>query len=632
MRTRIHGKEGGSTIAPRHRRAVHCAMLLAGLGAAIGCSGTDAGDGASTSISGGTTGTLLAELPISSTHAVRFLELEAGHVVTVEVGVEGEAALRPELLRGTPTEVYRTVARTIGANEAPPAALAAAAAKPAAAALLVAAEAAPPPGAREASVGGPAQSNAARAPAATPNSDGTETVRSALDYVADGAWFRQTFASTSGDEVFYQLNTTWSHSGIIRTGYVESVCLAASQTATAIQTIYRWTGSTWVTDVSQTLQPRHWARYVDPAISTRQALCDGQGPDPHVDMTWIVNWATPTFNGVVDVVSNVKDWWTNDMEGFTHDDQFWYFTASPSHMWGGLHAFASSNPWPTYWSYPLSVPLGRAPAAPDCVAQNLMSGGCDTVMPSPSSLPGRYQLSPWVGIWNHFGDPTVTASPPRLYIPMEPSGGGATVNALGVFDISQKGNPVPMKYLTLPTNSPQTTEGGKGMAWVAYNSMDGFFYSSFFSNATALYVYALNNACSSPPCSLTYLGSIPFIGNNGSPITLSGIQGGKFSTKSSCVWSSCADDRGKLYLSYGYGFYVVDPDYKQWTASANTQMRKAWVRTTVSANSFDSDDEVEGIDVINNQIYQIMINNNDISLQNDAFYLKNYTLTAGSEL
>ena len=53
------------------------------------------------------------------------------------------------------------------------------------------------------------------------------------------------------------------------------------------------------------------------------------------------------------------------------------------------------------------------------------------------------------------------------------------------------------------------------------------------------------------------------------------------------------------------------------------------VRTAVAAN-VSGDNEIEGIDVLNGQVLLMMINNN--SLSNDGFYLKDYTLTAGSEL
>ena len=283
------------------------------------------------------------------------------------------------------------------------------------------------------------------------------------------------------------------------------------------------------------------------------------------------------------------------------------------------------------------VSVGNAPAGPDDLTRAELSYA--SALPSSSTLPGHYTANPWMFQYNHFGDPTTTANPPRLYIPLEATVAGETGKglAVGVFDISTPGNPIPMYTLQYPSTAlrdafPESSTNNEQILaasnpWLAYNPADGYFYSSSF-NPGYLEKYQISGR------SMTWLYQVPFVDTSLQGTPLSRIQGGKFSSN------------GKLYLTSdvdGGGVIVVDMDYQAFDSSNGLQKQYAVIRSRIPVLRQSGTlwyDEIEGLDILDSdgtgmpgitgQLHVIMMQNN--SLKNDAFYFKHFTVQDKSRL
>jgi hypothetical protein len=276
--------------------------------------------------------------------------------------------------------------------------------------------------------------------------------------------------------------------------------------------------------------------------------------------------------------NNDSHYWTEELQGITHDDANWYLASREHVMRFALTDDLHDNP---------NVRVGN----------------------------------PWASVWSHIGSPAYANA--TVVIPLERNGTGvahfeglyyvpqsptmATRAALGVLgtDLSAVGVAV---LPTPPAGTPDEQGGGDNCPWVSYNAKDGLFYSSAF-NANFIYAYSIQLN----PVRATFARAIPIVDTTGAPISLTHLQGGAIS------------DTNKLYVlsdAEAGAIYAID--------LANGQVQLAsWVDHDPS---FFVREELEGITIfdatgkgapgIEGQLHVLLLDN-DASKEDD-WYFKHY--------
>jgi hypothetical protein len=539
-------------------------------------------------------GTVLATVTLSATHSVTFSKLSTGRTVVFESGSEDDPPVEADVLRQGFVAAYRTWAKT---DRAPQVLITADAERIAAQGRTATLDVP----ALERAQGQAVPDGGHRAPVS--GADSSLLHAESINYTTDAAWFTRKFCSVDGvDGNWCPTNVGWANTGSVTTDYFDSTCLAASQTATAAFKVYYYDGSAWQNDYKITLQPRHYKRFIDTTNPIkRKATCTGADPDPHVDLSYLTRWAPAKLTALEDFPSNREADFTNDMDGVTHDDYgYWWFTGT---VYG-------SKAHGRLWSRARDVDIGNEP----------------------------HIYTQWRGTWNHFGDPVQTGG--VLYVPLEPgdhgTGVGSIVGGVGAFDIaSTPGTPIAITAMPLDAASPQATNHDPGLQfddgtahgpcpWIAYNRLDGLFYSSTY-NATVINKYRLET---SPDWHMVYVGNVPLKFPSGSKYWyLESVQGGKFATDDGM-------SSNRLYLTVDArpddqmnGIVVVNPYTGE--IEGNTEVDYDG-STSLGAREelegldiIDSDDPARAPDILNHgQIHVILVDNNNV--EKDGWYFKHF--------
>jgi hypothetical protein len=517
-------------------------------------------------------GDVLAEVELGKNHRALFIQGESGQVALVESGEIGSTPLDLSMLSGlTLLEKYRALTRLAMSSEnEPPAALVEANERSKVAAM--AGDVMPPP------AGFAEKLDASTNDREVSSSDYGVITSALIDYTADATWWRDNFCKSAGaDGVWCPTNMAWANSGWEPTMYFESVCLAASESASATHWVEYWNGSSWARDWSVTFNPRIWWRYVDETVVNRRGGCEGLNPSPHVHYSHRIRWATPSFAAASDYPFNRSFEAGNGLQGVTHDSSNWYFTAAKK-------VFSVTS---RIWKRAFTADLRYSPSL---------------------------VANPWEGTYNHFGDPVYVGG--RVYVPLEPSGGNGSDNgAIGVFDSNLNA----IGYAVIPSASPQVSGSGGPASWVAYNPKDGYFYSSRY-HTNKLHRYSIGVYSSAPRVRITYKDSIQIRDGNGNAMSDFGyVQGGKFSAS------------GKLYMTRWLangGIFVVDPNNGRYQKFIHVNYDKS------------DDEELEGLDLIDlsdgrapgisSHVHVVMIQVEGLS--NDDWYFKHFTVDNFSKL
>ncbi|MCP3100272.1 hypothetical protein LZ198_15485 [Myxococcus sp. K15C18031901] len=379
---------------------------------------------------------------------------------------------------------------------------------------------------------------------------------------SDALWWRDTFCGAAGmDEVFCPTNVGWADTGYRKTTYFETAGLAADFVGSAVFFLDGWNcvgTCSWKRLNTWNLQPRYYQRWILDTTGWFRSRIDVVAPSGRVDLAAKWRRAFPDLQVAGEFPSEVSPGYTDNLQGVTHDAANWYMT----------------NTTTLY-----KMPVGR----------NLAQGGYASIS---SGIPA--QLS----AYNHLGDLSYHAG--RLYVPIEGSTPG-----VAVFDT----NLTYIAHATLP--------GAADAAWCAVNPVDGKLYTSNFNDSVIRRYKIVWLGSTNPTVPLKvafeWEASLPIRDINGTPVSLSRLQGGEFSPK------------GNLYLVsdvVGRGVIGVD-------------VRTGRIQVELPVNFTGGEEELEGITIwdldsgiapgISGQIHVQMIDN-DFWNQDD-FYFKHYRVT-----
>jgi hypothetical protein len=295
-----------------------------------------------------------------------------------------------------------------------------------------------------------------------------------IDPQADAAWWLQTFCpSYDVDSAWCPTNMSWAHSGWRKTMYYDTSCMNTALTGTATCWLEHYNTSTGLWDRwgTATLNPRSWQRWwVETQGWTRSGI-DGTG----IHFTERFRNSPPVLTSLGNWPSNDAHYWTEELQGITHDSSNWYLASRTNIM-----RFALTDDLHNY--------------------------------------PNLYYANPWASEWKHMGSPTYANG--KVYVPLEKDGGSATRAAIGVFNTAL--NYYGTGTLPYPPSGIPDEQGANSCPWVAYNPRDGLFYSSGF-NPGWLYVYNIQGT------TVNYARAVRIADGNGNPIRLTHVQGGAFS-------------------------------------------------------------------------------------------------------
>lgn len=446
----------------------------------------------------------LAVVQLSPTYSVHFREIAPGEIVIVEEGAI-DAHDTPtnfdNLLSLSLPEAFARIAP----GQPVPAALTTAetrrAARRARGTSPPAKAVAPPITDSVSHVVKPSRSGAQAALITGDGPVATHTQAIEWDWEGERRWFEANFCSwTAADSVWCPTNASYASTSWRATMYYQTTLMNADFDAYTTGSIDRWScsgGCSWVRHATPIMAPRYWYRYTFETVGWYRSAASGA----RIHLSERFRHATPPFTAISDYPFDRSFDPANDMQGVTHDSNYWYFT--------NAHA---SWPWPlsSIWRVPVGTDLNQTPTL---------------------------TRNPWFLIYNHFGD--LVHVDGKLYVALEADGGGGPGGAIGVFNTALQ----PIGYRQIP--GPQ----GSSVPWIAYNPKDRLFYSSSF-DTWYLDRYRISVAADNT-VNISHEGWVDIRDSNGNPTFLNRVQGGKFSAS------------GKLYLSQdiqGGGIVVIDPN------------------------------------------------------------------------
>lgn len=245
----------------------------------------------------------------------------------------------------------------------------------------------------------------------------------------DAQWWADNFCSWSQvDGSWCPTNVGWATSGWRQTMYYETVGMSASETAVATHWIDYWDGSiaSWVRLGTTTMQPRWWHRWAFVSGTWYRSGVSGS----LVHFSERFRKGIPSFWPVGTFPSDASYGFANDLQGLTHDANYWYITRTEQSLFG-------SPQYGVIARVPLGTSLGNEPSY-------------------------RFrQPDAWTNLgYNHFGDLVHVNG--LIYVGVE--GGGRA--AVGIFDTS-------LSYVGIAQ-----LPGLSAAPILAYNPTNGLFYST----------------------------------------------------------------------------------------------------------------------------------------------------------
>ncbi|HRI20838.1 MAG TPA: hypothetical protein PLA68_07780 [Panacibacter sp.] len=267
------------------------------------------------------------------------------------------------------------------------------------------------------------------------------------------------------------------------------------------------------------------------------------------------------FKHLNDYPSDRETGWSEELQGVSHNDDHWFITQKNR-----------------LWKIPVSVDLNSDMDGDD-PARGIFTA------PIPPVLANDY---------NHLGD--LDYNNGYLFIGLENTNEEYTSRIL-CLDANT------LEFI----GSALLNEQGTHASWCAVNPADGFLYSSWSDNATALFVYTfsvLNNNFT-----LLFDHMVPLINDDGEPYQLSGIQGGVFSVADNIntlyISSNAGDTRGVQIFDWpdakriqeifiDFDFFTIGEEIEgitYWDLPGNTAPRiKGQLHVLELDNDIDSDD------------------------------------------
>ncbi|MET0594174.1 MAG: hypothetical protein ABW133_15845 [Polyangiaceae bacterium] len=448
-------------------------FLVAAIGALANCS-----DGRMPTSDTSAQASPLLRVQLSKKHSVEVYELEPGYVAYFEQGSidDGEIPVdKSDWGQLTASQVYQRLkpgeavpGALSGIDERVAARRAASKEAPIPPPLPSSDKASDPgPGVKIALPPGPSDRDKQRVPTEQPKvlsgaatSDEIAAQKGALNAPSsytDAEWWGVNFCST------WQVHNVWCPAGVGSATdgwnyamHYEAYAASFSFNSSATFFVDTWNGAP-VRLSTQTIAPRTWSSWWwTGAERWYTGGVSGDGPEMNVAYSRRVRNAIPGFSFTGWDSNNAEHQFDNDIEGVTHDSQYWYF-ARVDTAWGDN--------------------VGRL-GTPFHVSWNLQY-----------SSPNEIDIGSWESMNDHFGD--ITQAYGLLYIPMF-SNDNTSICYIGVFNPATQ---QPVQAMQVPVHTD--------CSWIAFNPKDGLFY---MPEGNALKKFSIGSSIYQIGSNLTILG------------------------------------------------------------------------------------------------------------------------------
>lgn len=240
---------------------------------------------------------------------------------------------------------------------------------------------------------------------------------------------------------------------------------------------------------------------------------DGEiAADPDQETVLVPPVRLHPFQFLSDYPKNRNNGWHSNVQGATHDDDYWYITQQYR-----------------LWKFPISHDLNES-----------VDGGEPGV-----SYVDLDELG--LSRYDHFGD--LDHYDGKLYVPLEDLSGDATP-AVGTFDARD------LSFLGAWLLPHQASD--KKAPWCAVNPVNGLLYtSSFWMNDQRGYLKMYRRRFDSTFNSFPFVGGLRLQSSCGGPITVNKVQGGVFSPNGNLYLVSDTEQGGILGFDAASGRQIL---------------------------------------------------------------------------